>query len=261
MFRNPHEGMAKFLGSIGDMRRQWEQDERVRQQDERVAQQHKLQMEEAAQRMALAKTGEERANLAANAQRLLDPLQRKDYETQITGNEVGTQGKRVANMKTQAEYEQYLKDTAPGGWQETSRGLERKRILADIGQSNAAANASGMSARERAEALAALERRRKLMEGWGQTPYGSGELTYEQADALGIKGMPGRLNSSELRFITQLSAEGTPVDVAVSYLQNPQIREALGLAIAKGAEAGVPSPNPNAAPTTTMQGKLGGKVR
>ena len=258
MFRNPHEGMAKFLGSIGDMRRQWEQDERVRQQDERVAQQHKVQMEEAAQRMALAKSGEERANMDANAKRLLDPLQRRDYETQIIGNEVGTQGKRIANMKTQADYEQYLKDTAPGGWQEISRGLERKRIGADINQSNAAAGASNASRLEREAALAEQQRIADLMKGWGKQGYGEGDLTNEQALMLGIKGMPGRLNSSELRFITQLSSEGTPVEVAVSYLQNPAIREALGLEKAIAGPAAPPA-NPNAAPSTTMQGKLGKK--
>lgn len=260
MFRNPHEGMSKFLSSIGDMRRTWEQEERVRQNDERLAQQHKQQMEEAAQRMALAKSGDERANLAANAQRLLDPLQREDYTTQIEGNRVGTAGKRVANLKTQAEYEQYLKDIGPGGWQGQLRDLERRKTLADIGQSNAAAGASAAATRERQAAIDAAERTRKLMEGWGQQPYGSGELTYEQAMALGMKGTPGKLNAAELRFITTMAAEGVEPEKIAAYLQNADIRKNLGLGSGVPVQGTPPMAShtsPNAAPVTTMQGKMG----
>lgn len=245
-FRNPNEGMAKFLSSIGDMRRLWEQEEQVRQREARAAEQHKQQMEEAAQRIALNKTADERANLDANAKRLLDPLQRQDYTGRISNNELEAAGRRITNATDRAKYEQYLKDLAPGGWMETERDLTKRGKLADINQSNAAAGASAMSRREREAALAAQQRQNELMASWGKQPYGTGELTNEQALALGIKGVPGKIDSGTLRFIQAMAEAGTTPDVAAQYIENPTMRQALGLAVAGGSPAATPAP---AAPT------------
>lgn len=60
MYQNPNAGMAKFLSSIGDMRRTWEQEEQVRQQQKRAEEAHQQNIAKGALDMTLAQSDEAR---------------------------------------------------------------------------------------------------------------------------------------------------------------------------------------------------------
>lgn len=241
-FRNPNEGMAKFLSSIGDMRRMWEQEEQVRQQQARAAEQHQAQMKEAAQRLVLNQNTDERANLSANAQRLLDPLQRQDYTGRITNNELEAAGRRTTNATDRAKYEQYLKDLAPGGWMETERDLTKKGKLADITQSNAAAGASGASAAlARAQAGRVSDEADRNMY-LRYTPYGDTGFSIADAIEMGERGLPGGIDRESAAVLNAILRGTDPADID-TVLSSPKIQALLPAAIAGRMQAaGAPAP-------------------
>lgn len=142
MYQNPNAGMAKFLGSIGDMRRQWEQEEQVRQQQKRAEEAHQQNIAKGALDMTLAQSDEARRVAEEKFKEQTRPLELRRGEQQLTEGD-----KRMRNLDL--EYEQVqeaLRIARKYGDREAEAKLDAH--AASILRDKAAAAASGAQARQ-----------------------------------------------------------------------------------------------------------------
>jgi hypothetical protein len=181
MFRNPNEGMSKFLGSIGDMRRTWEQEEQIRQQQARAAEKHKQDTEIGALNMAMAKSREER-EAAEGAQRAaLHPgaLVQQGQQTNLNSLKLTEAQQQIKNLEhAHAQAVQ---------WDDKEAQAKIESLLASTKAANASAANSGVMTRRNQLGLDQETRTDQTLQGlWGK-PASSmpGAPTYGEVQALG----------------------------------------------------------------------------